>query len=209
MENTQQNNTGVQDNVNVNLAGGGDINLMPVMSQEEVQAVEKKSSFDFKAVIFILVVAAMSVIFSFYNLYVVNTLEQEKDKLVQLENDLIGDIDLIRENNILLDKYHFYNYIQDNFFSSKEVLVFWQEVSEDLCEITSITLTEDLGYEISGNSESLMNVAKFWHFLSLDSRVSEVHLDRMTLPDELDSQSPDEVRFTFKGKLNIKYFDRK
>lgn len=188
---------------------GASVDLMSKLSEKETKVVEKKHSIDFRSVIFVLFVAILGLIFVFYTNYIQRVFEREEAKLESLENQLEAETNLININNKVLDRYDLYNYVQDNFFSSKEVLVFWQEVSEDLCEITSIEISrerEDLEYEIRGVSESLLNVAKFWHFISIDSRVSEVHLESMSLPDLDDEES--DVVFNFSGKLNIEYFEQ-
>jgi hypothetical protein len=193
----------------ISIKGGASVDLMSKLSEEESKVVEQKHSIDLRSVIFVLFVAIIGLVFVFYTNNIKRTFEREESRLADLESQLEAEVSLIRTNNKVVNRYDLYNYVQENFFSSKEVLVFWQEVSEDLCEISGIELSRQRGeleYEIRGVSENLINVAKFWHFISIDSRVSEVHLENMLLPDA-DAESS-EVRFTFHGKLNIEYFDQ-
>ncbi len=186
---------------------GDSINLMPKLTQEEAQIVETKQSVDLRAVIFLLFVAILSIGFVIYTNHVNSELEEEERKLENLERQLEAEARMIHDNNQILNRYELFEYIKENFFSSKEVLVFWEEISGDLGEINSIELGDDLEYEISGTSESLLNVAKFWHLLSLDIRVTEVHLESLSVPVDEDKEE-DEARFSFSGTLDIDHFDQ-
>ncbi len=198
----------------------GSVDLMPVLSEKEQKSVEQKHSFDFKSVVFILIVVIASVGFVIYTNMIKNQLDQENAVLSDLRKELELEADIIYDNNQVLNRYLLYNYLQSNFFSSKEVLVFWRDVSEGLCEIDSIELSYRgslIGYEIRGRSDSLMNVAKFWHFLSIDSRVSKVVLEGVSLPVVVMDSEEEEgfedsigfgASFSFSGNLDIKYFDQ-
>ncbi len=187
----------------------GVINLLPVLTEKEEQIVETKDNTNIRMVVFILVIILISFGFLGYNMYVKNILELEKQKLEILEEQFELDLDLVQNNNAVLDRYALYRYIVERFFSSKEVLVFWQDVSQDLAEITSIELSSGLDYEIKGEARNLLDVAKFWHFLSVDSRVSEVHLENLSLPvSDADGRGTSKATFTFEGKLDIRYFDK-
>ncbi len=195
---------------NVSISGGANIDLMPVLSKGDLEVIEKKNSFDFRVVIFIFVVALISISFSLYNLYLTNTLENEKKKLNNLESQLLKETDLIRDNDFLTMRYDFYNHILETSVSSKDILVFWQEVCGDLCEIESIEITgekDSIMYEIEGWSDSLIKICKFWHFLSLDSRVSLVSLEDFSIPTKDDEDT--ELKFSFEGTLRGSYFSKK
>lgn len=183
---------------------GGSINLIPKLTETEEQIVETKQSVDLRAVIFLLFIAILGIAFVIYTNHVNNELEFEEQKLEGLENQLEAEARLIHDNNQVLNRYELFEYINDNFFSSKEVLVFWKEISGDLGDIDSIELEGDLEYEISGESETLLDVAKFWHLLSLDIRVAEVHLESLTVPQDND----DMANFNFTGILDITHFDQ-
>jgi len=131
-------------------------------------------------------------------------LNAEKTKLNKLENDLNDNRYTIISNDQILERYAFYRQTQEGFISSKEVLTFWQEISENLGEITKIKLSNGVNFEISGKANNLRDITKLWHFLSIDSRVNIVTLEGMSIPPK-DAEDT-RLSFSFKGVLNLDFF---
>ncbi len=180
--------------------------IAPRLEKVEKEAKEK-FRVDIRVVLFVFFVVLVSLCVVGYNWYINTRLENQKEILADLEDELEDYKYTLEANDQVLERYNLYNRINDGYISSKEVLTFWQEVSDNLAEIRKIELTQGVNFEVSGKAENLSNVTKLWHFLSIDDRVNTVTLEGVSIPhqDSEDSQ----LSFAFKGVLNLEYFNKK
>ncbi len=183
----------------------GSFNLIAKQLEEAEKESQQKFRLDIRVVLFVFFVVLISLGVVGYNGYATVLLNREKAKLEALENSFDSYIYTVQANNQVNERYVFYNDVQEGFISSKEVLNFWQEVSDNLAEIRSIELTRGINFEVSGKSDNLRDVTKLWHFLSIDDRVKSVTLDNMSIPREDDGN----LTFSFKGVLNLEYFNKR
>ena len=183
----------------------GSFNLIAKQLEEAEKESQQKFRLDIRVVLFVFFVVLISLGVVGYNGYATVLLNREKAKLEALENSFDSYIYTVQANNQVNERYVFYNDVQEGFISSKEVLNFWQEVSDNLAEIRSIELTRGINFEVSGRSDNLRDVTKLWHFLSIDDRVKNVTLDSMSIPRDDDGH----ITFSFKGVLNLEYFNKR
>ncbi len=193
--------------VNIHKSVDG-FNLIAPQLKKVEEETEKKFKVDIRVVLFVFFVVILSLGVVSYNWYVSMVLDSEKALRNELEEDLDGYRYTIEANNQILERYNLYSDIQEGFISSKEVLTFWQEVSENLAEIRSIELSQGVNFEVAGKAESLRDVTKLWHFLSIDDRVSSVTLEGFSIPLQSTTEGS-EFNFSFKGNLNLEYFNRR
>ncbi len=180
-------------------------NLIAPQLEKVEKETQAKFRIDIRVVLFVLFVVLVSLGVVGYNGYVTVILSRENAKLEDLR-DSFEDYDYtVRASNQILERYTFYSDIQEGFISSKEVLNFWEEVSENLAEIRSIELRSGVNFEVFGRAETLRDVTKLWHFLSIDDRVNSVTLDSMSIPRDEDG----ELSFSFGGVLNLEYFNKR
>lgn len=188
-------------------SGAGGVNLIATRLEKVEKETEKKFQIDLRVVLFVLFVVLVSLGIVGYNWYVSMELSTQQFIVEDLEEDLMGHKYTVESNNQILERYDLYSDITEGFISSKEVLSFWQEISENLGEIIKISLTDGVGFEVNGKSDSLRDVTELWHFLSIDDRVSVVTLEGMSIPSR-NSENPT-LSFSFKGTLNLEYFNKK
>lgn len=193
--------------VNIHKSVDG-FNLIAPQLKKVEEETEKKFKVDIRVVLFVFFVVILSLGVVSYNWYVSMVLDSEKALRNELEEDVDGYRYTIEANNQILERYNLYSDIQEGFISSKEVLTFWQEVSENLAEIRSIELSQGVNFEVAGKAESLRDVTKLWHFLSIDDRVSSVTLEGFSIPLQSTTEGS-EFNFSFKGNLNLEYFNRR
>jgi hypothetical protein len=184
---------------------GEGFNLIAPQLEKIEKETKEKLRIDIRVVLFVFFVVLVSLGIAGYNWYVTMSLEKEKDVLEELKESLEDYEYTIQANNQILERYTSYESIQEGFISSKEVLNFWQEVSENLGEIRNIELSNGINFEVSGRASSLRDVTKLWHFLSIDDRVKSVTLEGVSIPSDRDS----ELSFSFKGVLNLEYFNKR
>ena len=180
-------------------------NLIAPQLEKVEKETQEKFRVDIRVVLFVLFVVLISLGVVGYNGYTTIILSREKARLENLKDNFEDYEYTVRANNQIIERYDFYENVQEGFISSKEVLNFWQEVSENLAEIRGIELNRGINFEVSGRAETLRDVTKLWHFLSIDDRVKIVTLDRMSIGRD-DGQ---ESSFSFKGVLNLEYFNKR
>ncbi len=193
-----------KEEVNLHKSGPG-LNLIAPQLQKVEQEKQEKFRLDIRVVLFVFFVVLISLGVVGYNGYVNVILSSEKAMLEDMKEDLRDYEHVIEANNQIIERYNLYNSVLEGFISSKEVLTFWQEVSENLGEIRGIELSRGVDFEVRGSSESLRDVTKLWHFLSIDDRVKSVTLESLSIPRE----RGDDLNFSFKGVLNLEYFNKR
>lgn len=184
------------------IRSGGGINLVPLPTVQEVQTEERKGKFNVGGAFTVLLLVIFSLAIVGYNAYARITLSSKNAELKKVEKEIQAFSYAIKSNNEILDRYSLYQNVEDKTFSPKEVLVFWQDVSKGLGTVEGIELSEGLKFVIRGSAKNLTDVAKLWHFLSIDQRISRVNLDSMSVTDK-------GVQFSFAGDLNFDYFSAK
>jgi hypothetical protein len=184
---------------------GKGFNLIAPQLEKVEKETKEKFRVDIRVVLFVFFVVLVSLGIAGYNWYVTMNLEKEKEELVELKESLKDYEYTIQANNQILERYTLYGSIREGFISSKEVLNFWQEVSDNLGEIRNIELSDGVNFEVSGRAGSLRDVTRLWHFLSIDDRVKSVTLEGVSIPSERGK----ELNFSFKGVLNLEYFNKR
>ncbi len=183
----------------------GGLNLIAPQLKKAEEETQEKFRIDIRVVLFVFFVVLISLSVVGYNWYVNMRLDNEKAVVSDLEDELEGYRFTIESNNQILERYDLYEGILEGFISSKEVLSFWDEVSENLAEMRSIELTRGVNFEVSGRAETLRDVTELWHFLSIDDRVETVTLEGLSIPRDEDR----ELTFSFEGVLNLEYFNQR
>lgn len=183
----------------------GGFNLIAPQLQKAEEETQDKFRVDIRVVLFVFFVVLISLSVVGYNWFVNMRLDNAEAVVADLEEELEGYRFTIESNSQILERYDLYESILEGFISSKEVLSFWQEVSENLAEIRNIELTRGVNFEVSGRAETLRDVTELWHFLSIDDRVNTVTLEGVSIPRDSDR----ELTFSFEGELNLEYFNQR
>jgi len=175
------------------------MNLIPPASKEVVAEEEKKGKFNIGGALAILLLVIVSIAIISYNIVQKQKLASIISERSKLEKEVLGYSDQIYKNRELLDRVNLYSEIQRESTSYKEIFEYWEDISMNLATIEEIKLGDDLGFSVNGRADSLMDVAKVWHFLSIDDRVVNVNLESF-------GKDGSGVSFIFNGTLNSEYF---
>jgi hypothetical protein len=195
------------EDINLHKSGEG-FNLIAPQLEKKEKETKEKFKLDIRVVLFVFFIVLTSLGVVGYNWYISMTLDTKKMELEALREDLEDYRYTFEANNQVLERYTLYNRVQEGFISSKEVLTFWEEVSENLAEIRKIELSQGINFEVSGRADSLRDVTKLWHFLSIDDRVKTVTLEGVSIPVQ-DADDTAKLNFSFKGVLNLEYFNER
>lgn len=195
------------EEISLHKSGEG-FNLIAPQLEKKEKETQEKFRLDIRVVLFVFFIVLTSLGVVGYNWYISMALDTKKVELEALKEDLEDYRYTFEANNQVLERYVLYNRVQEGFISSKEVLTFWQEVSENLAEIRKIELSQGINFEVSGRADSLRDVTKLWHFLSIDDRVKTVTLEGVSIPVQ-DADDTAKLNFSFKGVLNLEYFNER
>jgi len=175
------------------------MNLIPPKAKEEIALEEKKGKFNIGAALSILGLVVISIGIVAYNIIQKNQLNNLLDQKTVLEKQVKAYDDLLYKNAKLNRRIQLFSYNQNQSVSYKEVFDYWQKVSTNLGTINEIELGDDMTFMVSGEADSLTDVAKLWHFLSIDERVVNVNLEGF-------GKSDTGATFSFTGTLDLEYF---
>lgn len=179
---------------------GGGINLVPTLSKDEQQALERKSKFSFAAAFFILSLVVISIIVVGFNIFTKFRLNLEQQRVKTLEAQVLERGDVLRSNNELLDRISLYKNVQQSTLSPKEIMVYWMELTADYGQIENIEISGGVKFNFRGSANSLNDVAILWHKLSIDERVTNINLENVG------KSSDGKIIYSFEGQLNPEYF---
>jgi hypothetical protein len=175
------------------------INLIPPLTEEEKKTETSKFKLNLSAAYTVLFLVVLSILVLGFNGISKLALNTEKEKLFELEKRSNLRSDLLSYNDEILRRVNLYRNIEESTFSSKEIVEYWQSISQGFAVITNVELTKGLGFTVSGTATSLGNVSRLWFLLANDSRVASVTLKTVV-------KDGTTARFTFEGELNLTEF---
>jgi hypothetical protein len=175
---------------------GSSINLVPKKSQQEVQKEKKKFSFSVSSIMSLILLVSLSLGVVLFNIVSKQQLRLAEEKQYEIEVNLQAYTDKFISNEEIIERIDLYKDVQEGVFSPREVVEYVMEIVERQpnIEITSFNMTDELDFEISGNTTELEPVAKVWYMLGTDENIVTVNLESVGKGEE-------GVRFSFKGEL--------
>lgn len=183
---------------------GTGINLVPPVSEEKIIVEEKKTRFNLGGILAIFLFVLFSLAIVGYNVITKQNLNNEKNKIFNTTDGLEKQVgrytDTITRNNKLNRRIQLFDSIQQGAVSYKQILDYWDTVSKNIATINSVRMTSTMVFKVNGNAQSYTDVAKLWHFLSIDDKVENVNLK------SVGSTVGKGVDFEFEGKLKFESF---
>ncbi|MCA9377024.1 hypothetical protein H6763_01625 [Candidatus Nomurabacteria bacterium] len=182
-----------------NLRAEGGINLIPTMTEQQLDFEQKKTSFNLFSAFAILFLVLLTIGILGYNVLTKISLNNDKKELNALEQELLSNSDVIKANKEILQRFDLYKEIQETTFSPKEVLLYWEDLLQGYGDVKSIELNNGLRFSVTGSTGSLTEISFLWHILTVDEKIQNMNLESM-------SKSKDIARFNFEGELDFDYF---
>ncbi|MDD4381976.1 MAG: hypothetical protein PHE21_01355 [Candidatus Dojkabacteria bacterium] len=177
------------------------INLIPKLSKEEVVQERKKKTLNLGSIISLMVLVLISIVTVGFNIVSKMQLNNEKEKLYDIEEQVNTQSTKILANNEIKERVLLYKEIASSAYSPKEVIEYINTIAErsGSTNITSFTFTNELAFIIDGKAYNLEDVSKFWFLLTNDAKVEDVILESV-------SKGSEGAAFKFKGNLVFKDF---
>lgn len=186
----------------VNVVEDTGINLVPVMSKEEVKDEEKKKKVNVTSLISVPLLFSISILVVGFNIASKIQLNTEREKLYAKEEEMGLYKQYLIDNNDILDRIFLYKDIQEGRFSTKEVVEYIQDIAKrgGNSNVSEISFSGTTAFEFSGRARDLEGVAKLWYLLVNDERIENVDLKSVSKSDE-------GTRFVFSADLKISSFE--
>lgn len=179
------------------------INLMPVLTKKEVVAEKKKVTLNVGSVISIVIFLAITIGVVAFSAVSKVQLNQEKEKLFELETEVKAQSSKILNNQEILKRVNLYRDISSSQFSARKIFEYFSGIAKKQGDITLSSFVFRSGTVVSfeGQGDSLDTVSKFWYLLNEDELVKQASMDNI-------SRSVDFVRFSFRVELEKDSFKR-
>lgn len=175
----------------------GSIDLLPQVTVEEVQEIEKKGKINLSGVFFIFIVVFISLFILGANLYARNQFNTKSQELADSETEVQNLQYVEVKQKTFNNKFDTFTAVQNQDFKSDKVLEYLMEVSSDLSVVDTLYLDNELSFEIKGSTENFSNVSRLWHEMCTQSDYfSIVNLEYAR------KGSKGDITFSFSGVLN-------
>ncbi len=176
-------------------------NLIPAMSEEEKIKIKKKNTLNIGSILSIIALASVAIGIVGFNILSKAQLNSKKTSLSKIEKTTYTKMDKIVANNAIVDRAILYIQVKKDSFSHKKIIEFFTEIAQKTGGIsfTSIDISENLGFEITGSGPSLERVANLWYLFGVHENIKSINLSSV-------SKGPLGSSFSFEGELNITNF---
>jgi Tfp pilus assembly protein PilN len=177
------------------------VNLIPVMSREEIKQEEKKTKMNKGSLISLLFLFAVSIVIVGFNIISRIQLNSQEKKLIEYENELASYNQIIIDNNQILERIALYEDIQRGRYSTTKVVDYIQNILTKTAgsSFSTFGFAGTTGINFRGECRDLEELAKLWYFLANDPKLEKVELKSM-------SKGSSSVSFTFEANIILDEF---
>jgi len=178
------------------------VNLLPVMTKKEVVAEKRKTKVNLGAVVSIVIVLFITIVVVIFSTVSKMQLNNEKEKLFALENDVKGESTKILNNTEVLKRIYLYRNISSSQFSTRKIFDYFSAIAAKQGDVVlkNFVFGSEKQHSFEGTTDSLDTASKFWYLLQKDEKVEAVVVDDL-------SKTRDGVNFSFKVTLIDNAFD--
>lgn len=180
------------------------IDLLPQISEEEVEEVEEKGKINLYGVFFVFLVVSVSLIVLGGSLLAQLDYNKQSQNLADAEGEILDLQYLEIKQRTLNNKISTYTSVEDRDFYADVVLQYLMEVTESLSTVRSLYLDDNLTFEVRGYTSSYTNVARLWHDMSRREDFFEI----VSLQYARKSEENEGIVFCFKGVIKRESLDK-
>lgn len=177
------------------------VNLIPVMSREEIKEEEKKKKMNKGSLISLLLLFVVSILIVGFSIISQIQLNYQKEKLFELEDRLGVYNQVIIDNNHLLQRVLLYSDVQEGRYSTTEIVDYVQSVLArgTNTSVSSFNFTGRTGINFAGQTRDLEELSKIWYLLTNDPKLERVNLRSL-------SKASTSVSFNFEANIILDEF---
>lgn len=177
------------------------IDLLPEISKEEVEIIEKKGRINLFGVFSIFIVGLVTLILLILTLFSRIDYNSKNQRLTDTASEIKALQYVELKQNTLNTKMDTYISVQSHDFSSDVIMNYLLDVAGRLSVVENIYLDDSMGFSLAGSADSYLNVARIWHNMAESEDYFEyVNLNSVgkASKDQGDSGT---VRYSFEGKM--------
>lgn len=177
------------------------INLVPVLSKEEIIKEEKKEKLNMSSIISIIFFLLITFIIVGLNIAFRTRLNAAKNDLSKLEEQVHTKDAKIIDNNDIVDRIFLYKDIEKSQYSVKAVVEYVNKIATKNgdTKLIAYTFSGKDKFSFEGESDSLENASKFWYLLNTDENINNIEMEYI-------NKGNDSVRFKFNTQIKIEEF---
>ena len=177
------------------------INLVPVLSKEEVIKEEKKEKLNISSILSIIFFLLITFIIVGLNITFKLRLNNAKESLGKLEEQIHTKDSKIVDNNDIVDRIFLYQDIEKTQYSIKAVVEYVNNIAikNGDTKLILYTFSGKDKFSFEGESDGLENASKFWYLLNTDPNINGVEMEYINKGSET-------VRFKFNTQIKVENF---
>lgn len=177
------------------------INLVPVLSKEEVIKEEKKEKLNISSILSIIFFLLITFIIVGLNITFKLRLNNAKESLGKLEEQMHTKDSKIIDNNDIVDRIFLYQDIEKTQYSIKAVVEYVNNIAikNGDTKLILYTFSGKDKFSFEGESDGLENASKFWYLLNTDPNINGVEMEYINKGSET-------VRFKFNTQIKVENF---
>lgn len=184
----------------------GSIDLLPQITEEEVEEIEEKGEINLYGVFFVFLVVSVSLVVLGGNLMTQLDYNKQSQNLANTEGEIM-DLQYIEiKQRTLNNKMDIYTVVSDRDFYADVVLQYLMEVTESLSTVDSLYLDDNLSFEVRGRTSSYTNVARLWNDMSQQEDFFE--LVNLQYARKSEEEGNECIRFSFTGIMQRESLDK-
>jgi hypothetical protein len=178
-------------------------NLIPALTKEEKVKIKKKNTLNIGSILSLIFLAVIALGIVGFNITAKTQANRRASVLARTEKKINDNIDKIISNNVILERIDLYLDVKENSFSHRKIIEFLTATGDRIGDIsfTSIEISEDLSFELSGKAPSLERLSRLWYLFGVDENLNTINLNSVSKSDE-------GANFSFEGEFNIKNFTK-
>jgi len=180
------------------------IDLLPQITEEEVEEIEEKGKINLYGVFFVFLVVSVSLVVLGGGLIAQSDYNRQAQNLADTEGEILDLQYLEIKQRTLNNKISTYTAVEDRDFYADVVLEYLMEVTESLSTVDSLYLDDSLSFEVRGRTSSYINVARLWHDMSRQEDFFEI----VNLQYARKSDEDEGITFSFTGVMSRDSLDK-
>lgn len=189
-----------ESEINTIVGSESGINLIPVLSEQEIKKEDKKKKLNMSAIVSLIILFVISILIVGFNVVFKIQLNLEKEKLVKREEAMSVFSQKILNNNEIMSRIYLYNDVEKGRYSAKDVMEHINNIAIKAdCNLLSFSFSGINGMELNGKAQGLEEVAKFWYLLGNDTNIEKISLKSI-------GKGVQEVSFSFYGSFVLNNF---
>jgi hypothetical protein len=177
------------------------INLIPTMSEVEIKTEDKKKRVNLGSLVSLSLLFSVTILATGFNIISRMQLDSQKRRLKEVEKRVMEYSYISSGNTEILERIFLFKDIQEGRISTRILIEELRGVANTSGNnvINTFAFPGGETFEISGNSSSLEDVAKFWYLMDNHEKFENVQLRSF-------SGTGDNASYSFTGRLNLEEF---